>query len=360
MLKRTFTIVFTATSLLTAAPAASAAEAPGYDIIVIGGQSNAVGAGRGGYSDPYASKADPRLLFQVGRQIDNCVSHFRQIVPATMTLEHWLNCPRQQTVGFGLPYARRWAHHNLAPGRQVLIVPGAYGGSSSRQWLDTFWPALRDQIRWALKQKPVDIRGPARNRVVAFLWSQGETDSANCLDAPAHEVCAFQGVPRDQIPAAWRERLLTLFKDFRAEFDPKAEVPILATGFTPEMSEWRVDKDPQAPCKSTDGQTLDDPGCYVTIDLTPNRLLFEDQLALIEGQALLPNFAYIATKGLTTNGDEGQAFPPVDLPMNFDEARIHFGSQGLVDLAERLWQRTPKPVGRPQRVLVNNKRRHRR
>lgn len=347
MAKSIFATILMALSFATTNSSASTSQSPGYDIIVIGGQSNAVGAGRGHYSDAYESKEIDRHIFQVGRQIDNCVSHARRIVPATMTLEHWLNCPKYKSVGFGLPFARRWAAHKLAPGRQILIIPGAYGGSSSRQWLDGLWPSLRDQIRWAMKQRPPHTTGRVHNQLVAFLWSQGETDAGNCLDAPEHEVCAYSGIPRDQIASAWRERLLLMFRDFRAEFDRKAQTPILATGFSPQMGEWRVDKDPQVPCKSSDGKSLDDPSCYAIIDLSSNRIAFEEQLALIESQSLLPNFAYVATTGLTTNGDEGQTLLPVDLPLHFDEARIHFGSQGLVDLAERLWHAVlAKPDGR--------------
>lgn len=294
----------------------------GYDIIVIGGQSNAVGAGRGSYRDSMKSPTLDLRIFQLGRNIENCVAHEGQVIPATETLEHWFNCPSSKAVGFGLPFARRWAAHRLKGSRKVLILPGAYGGSTVRQWQETLWPALRAQIRQALNL------GSGQNRIVAFLWSQGESDFVNCILSPMDKNCQYSAAA--PVREQWRERTLQIFKEFRREFDPQAQVPILATGFVPALQDLRLDRRPQAPCSQ--------PECYTTLRVKENKMEFEEELLRVQKQSRLANFFFIPTSGLTSNGEVGAAIPPKEIPLWYNEARLHFSAEAFIGMAERMWR----------------------
>lgn len=304
---------------------------PGYDIIVIGGQSNAVGAGRGAYRDSVRSIAIDRRIYQLGRNIENCVNDEGKVIPASDILEHWLNCPKWGGVGFGMAFARRWAASPLSQGRKVLIIPGAYGGTTMQQWRTSLWPALKSQIKEALAQPG------GRNRVVAFLWSQGESDAAICADHPEFDLCHYDG--SSSVREQWCERMVALFQDFHTLFDPKAEAAVLATGFVPAWKEVRSDKDPKNPCASSDGKALDDPNCYASLDVTANKQAFENELGRLESSRVLPRFAHVETAGLTSNGEVGASMQPAILPLFWTEAQIHFSAQGQIDLGDRLWQR---------------------
>lgn len=324
----------------------------GYDIVVIGGQSNAVGAGRGEYHDAFKSEALDQRIFQLGRNIGDCASDEGRIIPATETLRHWLNCPQSKTVGFGMAFARRWAASPLSEGRRVLILPGAYGGTTIRQWQESLWPALRKNLR-SLK-----TLAPGTNRIVAFLWSQGESDFAYCAFNLSLENCVYEKT--QPLSDQWARRMISIFQEFRREFDPGAQVPILATGFVPDFEDLRFDKDPKSPCQSSDGKKLDDPNCFASISVRDEKRVFEARLLTLQTSQELKNFIYVSTSGITSNREEGSSLLPAELPLHYTEGTIHFGAQGMVNLGDRMWNawllnRTPDaPKSRPSTSNLNS------
>ena len=151
----------------------------GYDIILAMGQSNMAGSG-----EPYSATLDPTtpLIDQYGAKV-------RTIRAASEPLDY-VNA----TTGMGpaLQFAR-WYTAQLAPGRKVLIVPAAKGGtrlcsSSGESWRSTrptpsLWQAAMDQTAEAIA-----AAGAGRHRVVAALWAQGEADSAVSTPAATYQT----------------------------------------------------------------------------------------------------------------------------------------------------------------------------
>lgn len=214
-------------------PPAPAPSASGYDIIIIAGQSNAVGAGMGSFTDLYANTATDARIVQFGR-------YSTTVSPATWTkdgivydaLQHWGRNVSTTTMGFAIPFARRYiAEGHLAPGRQVLIVPGAYAGTSILQWIDgpiSFPPSslyndLLLRARFALSL-------PGDNRVVAVLWHQGEADV----------FYANQNM-HGMNTAVYQQQLTALIQKFRTDFPSNPAYPIIAGNFVAQWDRWSSD-----------------------------------------------------------------------------------------------------------------------
>mmetsp|Transcript_5505 Transcript_5505/g.8549 ORF Transcript_5505/g.8549 Transcript_5505/m.8549 type:complete len:381 (+) Transcript_5505:230-1372(+) len=194
------------------------AYSPGYDIIFVGGQSNAVG--RASCYDPSSDAADPRV-FQLGRysgregrvvQAIEPLDHFRKNILECKEGEIPCVCnvttPNQDSdcemmnrecsnpflaqpytrycqfprFGFSIRFANHFAQTLLSPARKVLILPGAIGGSSMHSelvynWNTSVGPAFlnaKKTIDMALNS--VDLANLS-NRIVAYLWIQGEADT---------------------------------------------------------------------------------------------------------------------------------------------------------------------------------------
>lgn len=297
----------------------------GYDIIVVAGQSNAVGVGRGFYVDYNQSEEVDSKIKQLGRYILDCDGSFekdRQIIPAVITLAHWQNCYKNQMVGFGLPFARLWVKNKLSSHRQVLILPAGWGGTSSYEWTGGIVNGENKYLWSDLKSRLHHILGDSakKNKIVAFLWSQGEADVL-CLANSSYPFCQYSSTSGEPIEVQWKNRLVSLFNDFRVEFDPKAEVPILALGFVPTLKKWKMIGEPD-----------------LAFDVGAIKL--QNQLLSLENGHSMGKFKYVDSIGLTSNGDIGHYLPVgPNLPdeLSYDEAHVHYNSQSMIEIASRFY-----------------------
>jgi hypothetical protein len=158
----------------------------GYDVILIAGQSNAVGFGCGPYTPEFTDQ-DGRI-FQIKPDLS--------IVPAADPLFHRDGSNR---VGFGMAFARLYARAFSSDLRKVLIVPVARAATSIIQWDDIdegidfsgagtpfasdtteLWRGMTRRLTHALGA------GSGRNRLVAVLWHQGESDYNYINDATSN------------------------------------------------------------------------------------------------------------------------------------------------------------------------------
>jgi hypothetical protein len=197
--------------------ASLSAESEGYDVIVIFGQSNAMGTGRQPIVDPaQPSQLDPSYfkqtvkldpaqaadsrLFQILRSDDEAPALDGTVsIPGigpinTHTLAHWHDNfsggpDKGMIVGMGKSLARSYAQSAFSGGRKVLIVPAARGGASIQEILGTQncfdphpgWSCPKPyddmikRIRYALAQPG--------SRLVGFVWVQGEADIAYSISS---------------------------------------------------------------------------------------------------------------------------------------------------------------------------------
>lgn len=190
-------------------------DTPGYDIIVVAGQSNAVGKGIGDGENPGpTADGEDAKIFQIGRFGGNNML----LMPASEPLQFWKN-NRSEGKGFAMPFARYYAQYLIqaSSSRNIIIVPAAHGETSVLQWLglmttdgnsdqDILWHDMEQRVDAALSM-PTD----GQNRVIAILWQQGEQDVGFAIDPndPNHA----------QMPDAntYHDQLTTLVQRFRGE-----------------------------------------------------------------------------------------------------------------------------------------------
>lgn len=148
----------------------------GYDIILIAGQSNAVGRATPS-NDTEMSASDATTIdithpevFQWGRTAPNN----GKIILAKDPLEHV--DAGGGSIGFGMTFARRYVE-NIAKSRRVLLVATAKGGSSVTTWHPStgiYYTDAKARVEAALSSTGDPY---ATNRLVAILWLQGESDA---------------------------------------------------------------------------------------------------------------------------------------------------------------------------------------
>lgn len=171
-----------------------------FDIILQAGQSNSYGCGRGPATEPFEPRGDLYYLTN-----DFILSRAQE--------EIWGN----DTIGnFALPFAVRYIRDGrLASGRKLLIVRAPVGGTG---FLDKRWGLQDDLFLTMMDMTRTALSLNTANRLVAFLWHQGETD-------------AFLGASRD----VHFNNLSTLLRTVRDTFGTPA-LPFVAGDFVPH---WR-------------------------------------------------------------------------------------------------------------------------
>lgn len=177
----------------------------GWDIIVMAGQSNAVGvapATRAVEALELALGADDSRIFQLSR---SCYGHTdKDSIPALEPLDFQgcdLNSTwtQQNTRSSVVAFARRYvANGFLKQGRRVLIIPAAKSGSAITAWSTesteaNFFSDMYLRLNELLKNQ--------NNRLVAFHWQQGETDMLRYYDDKHVEADA------DHSPEAYKSAL---------------------------------------------------------------------------------------------------------------------------------------------------------
>lgn len=169
-----------------------------FDIIVLAGQSNGEGLGYGDASRPYKPndrvwQLNPDFTIQMAQERVN------------------KNCVQGNLA---LSFARAYQQERLEEGRSLLILPAAVNGTgfADGRWIQTgdLYLRMMEMIRTALELNP-------ENRLVAFLWHQGETEVF------AGESYEFH-----------REQLALLLRSVREGFGVP-ELPVVAGDFCQEF-----------------------------------------------------------------------------------------------------------------------------
>lgn len=134
---------------------------PGYDILLIMGQSNAEAVNTIDFLYPTNSS-----ILTLNHVDDNMVvAQDPPIIVAGVIPGHG--------VSFQLTLARLWAANRLQTGRTVLIVNCARGGTG---FGDGTWLPAGVGMTWCRNRTTVAMNKTGSNRVVAVCWQQGEAD----------------------------------------------------------------------------------------------------------------------------------------------------------------------------------------
>ena len=197
-----------------------------YDIIVLGGQSNAEGYGVGPVSEEYVP--DERILWLN----DNANPRFEKdennkdvfkmdtATESTITVADEPIGKDGKVGKLAFLFSKGYIQSGLLKeGRKILILNAAVGGTGFRdnQWgLERgLYKRLKRMTKAALQQNP-------DNRIVAFLWHQGECDSFENAEWSV-----------EQKYKTHKKNLGEMFDDFTDAFNCK-HVPIISAGFCDE------------------------------------------------------------------------------------------------------------------------------
>ncbi len=205
-----------------------------YDVIVLGGQSNAEGYGLGAVTEEYIPDDRICWLNDLSRprfEKKNEKDVFKIEYPSERFItvaEEPFN--GQSKVGkFSFIFARSYIESGLlGEGRKILILNAAVGGTGFRdnQWGvgHTLYQRLVDFTKYALSLNP-------ENRLLAFLWHQGECDSFENADWSVEKKYATH-----------KKNLGEMISAFKREF-ACPNLPFIAGGF---CDEWYLKN--KVPC----------------------------------------------------------------------------------------------------------------
>ncbi len=139
-----------------------------FDIIIQAGQSNSEGCGQGDVENPYAANESIWYLNN-----DFTISMAQERI--------WGN----SVVGdYSLSFAREYIESGkLMSGRKILIIRSAVGGTG---FLDNRWKPHDDLYLRMMEMIKTAVELNPKNKIVVFLWHQGETDAILNADHDTH------------------------------------------------------------------------------------------------------------------------------------------------------------------------------
>lgn len=194
-----------------------------FDIVVIMGQSNASGSGLGKKEDAYKPNPDIFTLNNSYTAEVKGTGYGNEYLDMKFSDDYYIEVAREDEKEGDLGYKGNLAYsfceeyykNDLEKDRKILIVKAAIGGTgfSKNHWGvgDVLYERTIKLTRMALDLNP-------QNRLVAFLWHQGEHDT--------FENAHFNDKERYDFYYA---KLSAMLKGLRKEF---GLVPFIAAGFT--------------------------------------------------------------------------------------------------------------------------------
>ena len=146
-----------------------------YDIILQAGQSNADGYGHGPVEHPYAP--DERILYLTAGNPKAGEYYPKGELEISVAAERPIADKPGDLLGdFSLEFARKYVEDGrLAPDRKLLIVRTAVGGTG---FLKEYWRVGDPLHQRMLRMTDYAMGLNEDNRLVGFLWHQGEHEAA--------------------------------------------------------------------------------------------------------------------------------------------------------------------------------------
>ena len=173
-----------------------------FDIIIQAGQSNSDGTGYGPAENPWIPTENVWYL-----NFDCTLSLAREAVNGN-----------EIQSNYSLSFAREYmAKGLLAEGRKLLILRTSIGGTG---FLDKRWGMTDDLYLHMMEMIRMALALNKENRLVAFLWHQGETDAIYGADFDTHYG-----------------NLMGLIRSVREEFNVP-DLPFVAGDF---VQQWKKD-----------------------------------------------------------------------------------------------------------------------
>lgn len=306
----------------------------GYDIIITAGQSNSTMAGQGSFQDPVGSGYDAQI-FQIGREPQVNL----KVIPAGDAIQAWGYAPSLEgkRAAFVMSFARQYAKERLSSKRKVLIVAGGYGGTSLLFWDDKVEftgdnTILADDLK---ARVAAALRQPGQNRVVAFLWHQGETDVGVAYHL-RNNLSTFS-VPYPggsaEVPTSLggfsqhAQRLANLIAKVRLELD-EPHLPFIKG----ELSERHF--------RDLGSVTVGSGANAKTFNYADQYLMLNDFYeAHRQLEPMIGDTGFASSQGLPSNGDAGFAECSGSGLEPVAKCHVHFSAQGQIEFGKRYFNK---------------------
>ena len=249
-----------------------------FDSVIIAGQSNSEGCGLGEVEKPYVSNSRIMQL-----DIQKTVEHTPEQLYINFIGEPILSIAEEYDAGNGklgnlaLSFAQKYLECGLlAEDRKLLIVRCGIGGTGFKKG---HWGLQGVAYLNMLRMVDYAVNLNKENRLMAFLWHQGEHDAFEKND-----------------PQIFEKQLRDMVNDVRSRYYAP-DLPFIAGDF---VADWK-------------GKNLD--------DCTPIVAKIQNVVATID------NAKFVPTNGLLSNDQANQ---------NGDD--IHFCRKALYELGERYFK----------------------
>jgi len=145
-----------------------------FDIIIQAGQSNSEGYGSGPVTEEYVEDDD--ILYFISRNGYTIKRAAERLWDPSKGRSDPNNIAADYSLTFSAEYKKAGL---LAPGRKILIIRSAVGGTGfcDKRWrhTDDLYRRMIDMTTKALELNP-------ENKLIALLWHQGETDSGTSAE----------------------------------------------------------------------------------------------------------------------------------------------------------------------------------
>ena len=192
-----------------------------YDIILQAGQSNAEGYGHGPAEHPYIP--DSRILYLTAGCPEAGEYYPEGDYEISIAAErpHPDIAPEDRRGDFALHFAQKYVEAGLlAPDRKLLIVRAAVGGTG---FLKHYWQLGDPLYDRMLRMTDYALAFNPENRLVGFLWHQGEHEAAFLND-----------------PQCYHDQLLEVINSVKERYG-KADLPFVCGGF---CDQWVQENQP--------------------------------------------------------------------------------------------------------------------
>lgn len=193
-----------------------------FDIIILAGQSNAEGCGRGEVGDEYVANGDIMHLYENCTYAIRVVDGIEKMTVVCDDPNLYISVAEERSdengkiADFALSFAREYKKAGmLSDGRKLLIVRAGVGGTGFKK---KQWGLGDDLYLRMLRMTDYALSLNKENRVVALLWHQGEHD-------------AFEGNP----PKTFESQLRALVRDVRGRYNTP-DLPFISADF---VNEWK-------------------------------------------------------------------------------------------------------------------------
>ena len=221
-----------------------------YDIILQAGQSNAAGYGHGPAAHPYAP--DPRVLYLTAGEPEAGEYYPKGAYKISVAAErpNPTVSPEDRLGDFSLSFAGKYVESGLlAPDRKLLIVRSAVGGTG---FLKGYWRVGDPLYQRMLRRTDYALSLHSENRLVGFLWHQGEHEAAFLND-----------------PGRYHDQFFAVVESVRGRYG-NSQLPFVCGGF---CSQWAEENQPACDQIMTVIRTVAEEtgGAYIeTADLRSN------------------------------------------------------------------------------------------